>query len=194
MRLPQKHPLTLAAWVNLPSFATSNGIIYASDSSFAARMYVFTNGALVADFGPFVETTVTVGLNAWHHVCAVFTSTTLAAYIDGGGKVSATGQTPTTVFSSGDPTTTSAIGSAAEVSWFDCLGAVAFPAIWNFTLTDADVASLAAGASPLMVQPGNLVSYCRLTGGSSPEPDLLGGSFALTGTPTESVNPRIFRP
>ena len=75
-------------------------------------------------------------------------------------------------------------------------GSVAFPAFWQgVALTATGIGALKAGASPLLVQPGKLAEYYRLTGGRSPEPSVLSTrTMALTGTPTEVANPLIFRP
>ena len=43
-----------------------------------------------------------------------------------------------------------------------CDGSLAEAAIWNAALSDAEVAALATGVSPLLVRPGSLVFYAPL--------------------------------
>ena len=91
---------------------------------------------------------------------------------------------------------TTRIGVRTRSSTGDFMsGDLAEVAIWSISLTDADILSLAKGASPLMVRPDSLVSYWPIWGDASPENDIV-GSFNMTvnGTPTKSVHPRIYYP
>lgn len=66
--------------------------------------------------------------------------------------------------------------------------------IWSVELTSAEIASLAAGASPVLIRPQSLVFYAPL-GQSSPEPQLFGASIALSNSPAVGTShPKIFKP
>jgi len=73
-------------------------------------------------------------------------------------------------------------------------GRIAEAAIWNVALSDAEVASLAKGYSPLFIQPTALVAYWPLIGHATTEIDSVGG-FGLTVTgATKAAHPRIIYP
>jgi len=62
-------------------------------------------------------------------------------------------------------------------------GNMADVAIWNVTLTAAEVSALALGARPHQIRRSALLAWWPLTGFSSPEPDLIArNSGNLTGT------------
>lgn len=135
-------------------------------------------------------TTTGYTANTWHHGCAVFdSSTSRTAYIDGANSANnTTSKTPSGINSF-------AIGRnndqtpGAYVS-----GDVAEAAIWSATLTDAQVASLATGISPLLVRAENLENYWSILGNNSAsgEIDVI-ARYALTwtGSPTKSAHPRM---
>lgn len=66
-------------------------------------------------------------------------------------------------------------------------GAMAEIAVWRKVLTARDAKSLGTGACPLKVQPASLVTYWRLNGQGSPEPELFNG---VSGTINGSVPTR----
>jgi Concanavalin A-like lectin/glucanases superfamily len=94
------------------------------------------------------------GAGEWHHACAVFTSaSSRAAFIDGGNKATnSTSITPSGIVQTGIGA--SIIGSAN--------GSLSDVAVWNVALTDAEVAALARGMSPLFVRPSGLIAYWPL--------------------------------
>lgn len=70
-------------------------------------------------------------------------------------------------------------------------GDVAHVALWNVALTDDEVASLAAGVSPLRMRRDALIAYWPV-GGQSPEPDVVGGfDLVVTNGPVQSEEPPI---
>lgn len=75
-------------------------------------------------------------------------------------------------------------------------GLVADAAVWRTALTAAEVASLAAGASPLTVRPQSLVFYAPLVGESATtEVNLIGPALSLSNSPARATShPRIFNP
>jgi len=64
-------------------------------------------------------------------------------------------------------------------------GRVAYPAIWNAALSDAEIVMLSQGVSPLLVRPQNLVFYVPYLGRDSSDIDIIGRN-ALTNTGTTS--------
>jgi hypothetical protein len=188
-------PLTLCAWfkqTSAPTVANLVGILtggtlagswtLASAASQVARARcrdnASTNGEAIS--------TVGAGLNAWHHAAAVFTdNTNRAALLDGANKgTQASVLTPTTM----DQVRVSLDGTGAS----GIIGLIAHVAIWNVALSDGDIATLAGGANPRTIQPGNLINYWPLTGGQSPEQTAVGtGDLTVTGTTFSTDNPTV---
>jgi hypothetical protein len=74
-------------------------------------------------------------------------------------------------------------------------GEIAEAAMYDAGLGAADVAMLVAGASPLGVRAGNLVSYWPLLGRASPEIDLVGRfELSLVNSPTTADHPPVYAP
>lgn len=137
------------------------------------------------------STTSGYSADTWHHGCAVFASaTSRAAYLDGGNKgTNATNHLPSGV-------NRSFVGTRilSGTRAFFLNGMVAEAGIWDIALSDAEVAALATGLSPLLVRPESLVAYWPLWGSSDPEIDRVGGlGLAVTGA-TADAHPRVFNP
>lgn len=115
------------------------------------------------------STSTTANDTDWHHACAVFaSSTSRAAYLDGAGKgTNATSRSPADA-------TRLRVGSLHDTS-SEMLGNVAHAAIWDIALSDAEVAQLAAGASPASVQGEHLVWYCPMQADENPSQDAVAG-------------------
>jgi len=135
------------------------------------------------------STTAKATAGTWHHICGVFaSSTSRAAYLDGGNKgTDTTSSTPTGI----DRTSIGRVGDSTP--GYDTDGAVAEAAIWNAALTDAEVVVLATGVSPLLVRPQSLVFYMPLI--RDDDEDIVGGlSMTATNSPTISAHPRVVYP
>jgi hypothetical protein len=194
-------PMSFAAWVYVTSFTGTSGFVGISISTGAVgtgwHLYGDTAGVVWAEQvsatsgASAAQSTAKLSLSTWTHVAAVFTSgTSRAVYINGANKISDTVSVSTT-----SGTTTTLIASVYETAFFDCLGSIAFVGIWNVALADAEVAELGNGISPLGVRPSALKSYAPLVSGASPEPDLIGSTYTLTGSSTlNASNPKIVRP
>lgn len=163
---------------NFSIFLSSSGTVNAQS---------FAGGASVQ-----ATTSTTVTLNAWNHVAGVYASTSSkAAYLNGGGK----GTTSSIAIPSGvNRTRIGLAGWAAPSSPSN--GPIADVAVWNIALSDADVASLAAGVSPLLVHPEALVAYWPLVGNNSPENNFKSNSavMSITGSLSKAAHPRIIMP
>jgi hypothetical protein len=68
---------------------------------------------------------------------------------------------------------------------------IAESAIWNVALTAAEIATLAAGYSPLFVRPQSLVFYAPIIRELN---NLKGGVLTNNGSAAVSVHPRIIYP
>lgn len=151
--------------------------------------YFIQNAA--ASAGPLSTTGATV--NVWAHACGVSAANNdHRVYINGGSKGTSASAVnfPATV-------TRTSIGRDAmspAANYFS--GKLAEVAIWSVALTDAEVAILASGVSPLLVQPASLVSYWPLIGRYSPEIDVAGGNgMTLSASaPVVADHPRVRYP
>lgn len=141
-------------------------------------------------------TSTTISADTWFHACGVYTSaTSRAAFLNGGGKgTDATNRTPSgidrTSVGMGD-------GSSASTPFAPAgTGYLAEVGIWDAALTDAEVAVLATGVSPLAVRPQSLVGYWPIVGKTSPEINYVNGTAVLSvqGTLSAAPHPRVFMP
>lgn len=195
---------TFAAWYK-PSSLTNSAILSCGRSATNDDYYVLGmdgtgQGYVEVNGGSGSGTAFAAGVSngVWAHVAGVQSSaTSRTAYVNGAAGTPNTtniGAAPASL----DRTTIGALiitGSRLSFSGGD----IAECAIWNVALTTAEIASLAAGASPLVIRPANLVLYAPLNVAASPEQDLR-GSLALTfgaagAAPSKATShPRIFKP
>lgn len=191
-------PLTLAAWLNASATGTTQYVLCIGHLTQGRAFGIGVNSgnAIFAQakqngVSNSATTTGTISASTWHHACGVFAGDAERyAYLDGGSKASnTTSRVP------GDMNTTM-IGARADngpSNYFS--GNLGEAAMWDAALTDAEVAVLALGISPLFVRPGNLVAYWPLIGRTSPEIDPVGGfDMTLNATPVVAVHPRIYMP
>lgn len=176
-------PLSMACWFY--HTASSNGQLMALTASANNNNWISitagvtsvtaqTNGA-----GGFVAALTSAGysLNTWNHACGVFSaSNSRSAFVNGGSKVT---NTTNSVPAGLARTSIGVLNRPTPVEYMT--GRIAEAAIWNSALSDSQVASLAKGVSPLLIQPENLVFYAPLIGNNSPETDYV-GSFNMTVT------------
>jgi len=94
-------------------------------------------------------------INTWHHVCGVWEGADdRRSYIDGGSKgTNSEGRSPSGL----DRTGVGVLIRSTKSGYMS--GFIAEAAIWAVALTDAEVAILAAGYSPLFVRPESLLVY-----------------------------------
>lgn len=184
------YPITMACWfysVNADDTQYLMSICDSSQDDNYWGMYLNGSGAdqVVAKLRTTgsneASTTTGYSINTWHHACAVFTNSTLrAAFIDGGSKgTHVLNRTPD---ATQDRTGIGVEYKNATGQGFD--GRIAEAAIWNAALTDAEVAILARGYSPLFVRPQSLVAYWPLI--RDEDQDRVGG-YDMTPFNTPSV-------
>lgn len=129
--------------------------------------------------------TIIAPINQWCHGCAVYASaTSRSCYLNGANK----GTSVVSVTSTGTLNESRIANLALNLTGFTLNGRIAFPAIWNVALSDAEVAALGQGVSPKLIRPSALKSYLRMSGGNSPEPDFKGGTWTLVGAPGVTPN------
>jgi len=74
-------------------------------------------------------------------------------------------------------------------------GKVAEAGIWDTELNTAQVAALAKGYAPSLIQPSNLMDYWPIIGRQSPEPNMMNASSATpTNSPTNFAHPPMIYP
>lgn len=196
-------PLTIAAWVYHDEATTQCAVALANNTATGDYFELQINSAhrvlanTVASGSGASAQTGTGTINTWMHACAVFAAAnSRAAYVNGGDKgTNTTSRTPSGM-------NTWAIGrvpASTPLRYFS--GRIAEVGVWNVALTDAEVAALGAGVSPLMIRPASLYLYVPMLGQASPEPSFFHNtgigsakpSFTLTGT-TAAEHPRVIYP
>lgn len=199
-------PLTFAAWVNRGSAGISgNPTILSMGWSGGTGNYIAlqidgsSGGGIRANVNDgassFAVTSATLGTSTWAHAAAVFSSSTSrAAYLNGGNKGTSTASK--TWANTPDRTGIGIIPNSPAQQAFASAGAIAEAAIWSVALTDAEIATLATGVSPLAVRPGSLLAYWPLIGQTSPEPNFINAASAMsiTGSLSAAAHPRIIMP
>ena len=195
------HPMTVSCWFYVFDVDTRYNLITLADlSSSDSYIYLFARGDLADDPINVMERGRSDGgvayaysftANAWHHACAVLYGTTSRyVYLDGIAGAEGTDgcHHPTGL----DNTTIGGDQIAGTPENFTD-GRIAEVGMWDTTLTDAEVASLAAGYCPLFVRPQNLVAYWPLI--RDRDIDIVGG-YDLTayGSPTIAAHCPIMRP
>ena len=199
------HPFTVSGWFYANDADNAYSLWSMGDEGGANTYGLQLEGSAAGDKvnfwayatqSDYKQAYTTSGFSAvtWHHACGVLDSSrNLAVYLDGGNKGT---NTPTTgVPSSLDNTVIGALVyvNPSPAQCFD--GYLAEVACWSAVLTDAEVAILAAGYSPLFVRPQSLVAYWPLIGRTSPEIDIVGGyNMTLTNAPTVAAQPRNIYP
>lgn len=128
--------------------------------------------------------------NAWRH-CGITVNGTGASagkfFVDGVADGTFTQTAP------GAWTGQKVIGYNNELVYFN--GSLAEMAVWNVSLTAAEMAALSAGYSADQIRPGSLVAYWPLIGRLSPEIELWSGyNGTLTNAPAQDAHPRIIYP
>jgi hypothetical protein len=189
--------MTISAWVYPDSVAdmTVGGPYQGSGASFRLIQFRADGSIQVRAYdgstaGQASTPASSYVAGAWYHVVGVWAGdSSRSIYLNGGAPV-----TNTTTIS---PITLDqfAIGSNGSAGAF-MNGRIAEFALWGSStiLTASEIASLAAGVSPLLIRPSTLFRYYPLLGASAPEPDLA-NHFDLTVTgATAAGHPRMFYP
>ena len=158
-------PATVSFWFN-PDTSSSTSLINICNASGqdGLRIIHLTSAgvratSVVGGVGTAADSTTSVNVGSWNHVCAIFASTTSRTiYLNGGG------QATNTVSSSPASFNRFHIGSRRINSVTDTFfnGLMAEIGIWNVALTADEVRSLNKGTSCRLIRPRSLVFYAPL--------------------------------
>jgi len=193
-------PLTLACWARLDFENQAHALVSVQDKDSPNNWFILraknVDQLLYANFWvrssvalPEATSTASFAINEWYHLCAIeYSTSSRAVLLDGGSKgTNATACTPTGM----DSVSIGRIGDSTPDGYTS--GRIAEAAIWNVALTDAEVAILAKGYSPLLVRPQNLVAYWPLI--RDEDQDRVGGyNLTAVNTPTIAAHPRVLYP
>lgn len=187
-------PISMACWAKCTTSTDVNYLMAvdeATDDQFSLLVNATNNvqaATRVAGTESLASSSTTFTDATWFHAAAVFAAANdRRAFLNGGGKgTNASNRTPTGI--NGMHIGVRDMGSIAV----PMNGQIAHCAIWASTLSDAQVAVLATGVHPMLVDPANLVFYAPLWGNSSPELDIIGGvTLTITGTLAKADGPRL---
>jgi hypothetical protein len=201
------YPFTLAAWYNTnesTGYARRNIVALSDvdDTYDSDRLACYPAGnvdlaCIVArtttNFDAGFEAASTAGsmdANVWQHACGVFTSASArAAFVNGVNK----GTNANEITPNARDTVT--IGGSLQSGGVSTpmSGMIAEVAVWSVALTDAEVAELGDGASPLTVRPESLVHYWPLVRDLN---DRIGGATLTASASAAAVadHPRVWYP
>jgi len=192
------YPLSMACWAYYDDSSISQvymSLGHSSDSSelFAIRhsgtplssvLARTRNDAAIRD-----ATSPLPDVNTWAHIAGTFEASSSYAYTNG---VTNGLDYSSVTFPTLNRTTIGVQNSGGSL--FNPLsGMVCEGAIWNAILTLAEIQILAAGYSPLLVMPQNLVAYWPLI--RDTDDDIVGGySMTPVNSPTVAAHPRVLYP
>lgn len=185
-------PVTMACWLWVDAGASSGVFLGIGDTASSGApclhlIYDSGDNTLRAEYAGTVDDATAktaLSTNTIVHGAAVFASATSRSVYLNGVKVSSA----VTVNPTGTINGTRIGNMALALTSFGLKGRVLFPAFWNVALGDTEISSLAKGAGPKLIRPSALKSYLRMSGGASPEPDFMGGSWPLVSTPGVTAN------
>jgi len=191
-------PFTISCWFRAPNVTADGALVSIGNSGTTNRFQLNVNGSVAGDpvsISTVGASTVTVNTttpfvaNTWQHAAAVCTrtagTTTLAVYLNGGGKATNT----TTVSPVGINNIMIGGRWLTAVRGFFFNGQISEVAIWSGALTDDQVTSLSRGFAPYLVTSNNLKFYNRCLRTSK---DLSQGRTLREVNITNFDHPRIY--
>jgi hypothetical protein len=200
-------PVTMACWFKAPNITTSFALMTLGGRTSQVRLVLQAVGTAAGDpvrcqsvdaAGTKRSAVTSTGFSTgtWHHAAGVFTSTTSrAAYIDGGSKGTSALSSTVSSFDALEVMRELANGTA-QLQATDVEFAEA--AVWDAALSDEEIATLALGYSPLFVRPQSLKNYYPLfgrQGATEGEEDWSGNNALLdAGGAPLAAHPRIIYP
>lgn len=159
-------PITLSAWVKPDRSATglfcavsqsdeATANSYSSNSVYGLDGTVFARCRMGSGTNFDATTTDVAPTNTWVHIAAVFVSDiSRTVYLNGGSKVTTT--TDAGTFTANyDSLTIGALRRTTVADYFK--GKIHSASVWGSALTDAQIAQLALGADPTVVDSANLL-------------------------------------
>jgi hypothetical protein len=132
-----------------------------------------------------------VTMSQWNHGVAVFNTTTdRRVYLDSTDK--ATNATLSDAFAAAHTASSIGSGAGGAADYFE--GRIGHVAIWSRALTDNDVASLFAGASPLQIHPDDLRVYWPMNDVDPVKDVISRANMTPFNGPTLEVEPPLVKP
>ena len=181
--------LSFGLWLNPANLTQSNAIpLFVGDTS-SGYGFNYTGGTAQLFLGGINFFAIhALTANVWQHVFVVCRAGQWVGYYNGSpaNLTTTVPNAPVRGVTNSTLVGANSSGGGAPNRFF--AGSLAEAACWNTTLSDQEVAALAAGRLPVRVRPASLASYWPLFGlsGASREPDLGGGAsplnLTLTGT------------
>ena len=160
-------PITIAGWVKSDTLTPYQGIISLTDDS-SEWLLIWLRGTAGDNYPAALEyatawkraiASAVYTVDTWHHICGVFkNSTSRTIYLDGGSSSENT-DSQNVNFDLFDQIL---IGTYKTVTTAFFSGKLACCSIWNTDLSEAQIISLAAGASPVDIAFDNLVDLWPL--------------------------------
>ena len=188
-------PLTLACWFRANNLTSTGGLITLTTSANDINYFtLYASGGVAGDpvqlldgtpNFPATSTTAGFSANTWHHACGVQSSTTSrTVYLDAGSSATNT----SSVTAAGLNQLTIGGFKSAAGNFFS--GLIAEVGIWNVSLTQQEIASLAAGYTCDKVRPQGLVFYAPLVRNLQ---DVKGGlTITNNNSATVANHPRVY--
>lgn len=187
--------LTVCCWINLDvNNATQDVVAKYGSSPLQYLLRINNSGQLSVFIGDGGNDNAvggtTIGTGSWKHVALRKNGTgagALKGYLNGVEEATATSNR--SIADTSNPLTFGAAGDDTD----QVNGRIAEVAIWNIALSPAEIAQIAAGKSPLSIQPANLKGYWPLYGNVSPETDLSGSgnNATIVGTVPAGTDPDL---
>jgi len=191
------YPFTVAGWA-LPSSTGDRALVSMGQAGVTQRHLLYITASDLRAFSGNGGTSgqssgISAGNGSWIHCAGVYSANNnRVSYVDGANGVS----NSTTVNVSGlDRIYFGAYYNNGLTAGFYYDGLMAEWGVWNVALTAAEIGSLAAGVSPLMVRPDALVAYYPMYARATDEEDWSGiHTLTNTGTTAGTSRPRIRHP
>lgn len=161
------YPITLSGWFKTDDLTVNQVVVANATSGTGVGVYLIVRGVTAGD--PLSATDYdgstsaqansggSLSTNTWYHGGAVFNGASSRDVFLNGTKTSNTTTTSTNLAGTDRTNIGALISTNSHFS-----GNLAEIAIWNVALTDAEMAILATGVSPLRVRPSALVFYAPI--------------------------------
>ena len=199
-------PFTISFWMKSANLTQTNTYLLASQDDTGTGqwgpIYGYANDGLGHDqvefndnlsSSPRTGSQITILDTNWHHIVYRYLGAASEwAFLLDGTKTVINASISFTLSTGLTNTSVGAVNLNSPPSTVNLFnGSLAEIAFWTTNLTDANITSLAAGASARSFSLANLVAYWPLCGVASPEPDTSGAghNLTLTGT-TGAVHPK----
>ena len=192
--VPAVHPVSMCCWFNTTTVGSSQHMVGVYNSAGATdrnshylKIDTISSGILAAvscdGSASSQASSAAVAINQWNHAGGVFnTATDRRVFYNGTKSTNSTSRTPSSLNRASIGLQDNAAGNRAFSGFLAEVG------IWDVALDDAEMASLAAGVSPLKIRPQNLLAYLPVINGAL---DYKGNAFAIQGSLTSADHTRM---